>query len=231
MYSRGYLFCIIQESMKIIAIGSHLDDIEIGAGGTLSKLVQEGNEVKMLVMSESAFADFDGNMVRTREEAMREGHNAAEILGAGSIEILDFPNKDIPYNSTIVEVIDSCLTHFQPDLIFTHSPYDTHQDHHNTALASISAARYFNNVLFYEPFHPAGKSYMPYRPQIYFDISDTLEKKIAMLEAHESQLKRYGENWIKAIIGRAKLRGFECGVEHAETFECLRLKLSQFKIK
>ena len=216
--------------MKIIAIGAHLDDIEIGAGGALSKLVTEGDEVKMLVMSESSFADFDGHVLRTRDEAFEEGHKAAEILGTKDIEILDFPNKDIPYNSVIVEVIDSVLTRFNPDIIFTHSPYDTHQDHRNTALASISAARYFNNVLFYEPFHPAGKSYMPYRPQVYFDISETLEKKIAMLEAHRSQRVRYGDNWIKAIIGRAKFRGFECGAEHAETFECLRLKLSQFKI-
>jgi len=216
--------------MKIIAIGAHLDDIEIGAGGTLSKLIKDGNEVKMLVMSESAFADFDGNIIRTREQAMNEGHKASEILGAKFIEILDFPNKDVPYNSISVEIIDSNLTRFKPDLIFTHSPHDTHQDHRNTALATISAARYFNNILFYEPFHPAGKSYMPHRPQIYFDITETLEKKIAMLEAHESQLKKYGENWIKAMLGRAKLRGYECSADYAETFECLRLKLSQFKL-
>jgi len=216
--------------MKIIAIGAHLDDIEIGAGGTLSKLVEDGNEVKMLVMSESAFADFDGNVIRTREQAITEGHAAAGILGAGFIEILNFPNKDIPYNSISVEIIDSNLTSFKPDLIFTHSPHDTHQDHRNTALATISAARYFNNILFYEPFHPAGKSYMPHRPQIYFDITKTINKKIEMLEAHESQLKKYGKNWIRAMMGRASLSGYECGSDYAETFECLRLKLSQFKL-
>jgi len=216
--------------VKIIAIGAHLDDIEIGAGGTLSKLALDGNDVMMLIMSESSFADFDGNVIRTKEQAMEEGHKASKILGAKSIEILNFPNKDIPYNSTSVEAIDSNLTKFKPDLIFTHSPHDTHQDHRNTALATISAARYFNNILFYEPFHPAGKSYMPHRPQIYFDITETIENKIEMLKAHKSQFKKYGENWIKAILGRAKLRGYECGANHAETFECLRLKLSQFKL-
>ncbi len=211
--------------MNIIAIGAHLDDIELACGGTLARAVKNGHTVKMLVLTKSAYTNHDGVVLRTEEEALSEGKAAADELGVIDLEVLDFPVKDVPYNSHTVEAIDRVLCAFKPDIIFTHWMFDTHQDHRNVSLATISAARNFSNIFFYEPFPPSGRSYMPFKPQSYVDITHTLDDKIRSLKAHTSQYKKYGEHWIEATIGRARLRGFEHGYLYAETFEVLRNNL------
>ena len=79
----------------IVAIGAHLDDIELAAGGTLAKAVRDGHDVHMIVMSQSGYTDYNGKLMRTDENATREGQNAARVLGVKDLEILDFCNKDI----------------------------------------------------------------------------------------------------------------------------------------
>jgi LmbE family N-acetylglucosaminyl deacetylase len=77
----------------------------------------------------------------------------------------------------------------------------------------------------YESFPPSGRSYVAFKPQVYSDITDVLTLKIQSLKAHKSQYKKYGEMWIDAVIGRAQLRGWECGNKYAECFELLRSDL------
>ena len=85
--------------MKILAVGAHLDDIEIAAGGTLAKAIDYGHEVKALIMSRSGYTNREGSVQRTDEDAVKEGICALHILGIQNIEILEFPTKDIPFES------------------------------------------------------------------------------------------------------------------------------------
>ena len=212
-----------------MAIGAHFDDIEIACGGTLARNVAAGHTVMMLVMSDSGYSNFDGEVLRTSEQALEEGGSAAQILGVGNVQVLDFPTKDVPYNSSSVEAIEKSLRQFEPDIILTHWVFDTHQDHRNTGQATISAARNFNNILMYEPFPPSGRSYLPFQAQAYVDITDKISTKLDSLKAHHSQYVKYGkEHWLEAIKGRARLRGFECGHEYAEAFQALRIDLGSF---
>ncbi len=211
--------------MKILAIGAHLDDIELACGGVLAKAIKAGHTVKMVVMTDSAYSNFDGKVLRTEEEALREGKAAIAKLGVTDLVILKFPNKNIPYNGSTVEALDKIMSDFRPDYIFTHWVFDTHQDHKNTAQSTISAARYMYNIFMYEPIPPSGRSYAPFRAQAYFDISDSIDQKLDSLREHKSQHAKYGEQWIEAIEGRAKLRGFENGCKYAEAFEPVRLSI------
>ncbi len=208
-----------------MAVGAHLDDIELACGGVIAKAVKNGHTVKMVVMTDSSYANFDGTVLRTVEEAQREGRAAVARLGVTDLVILDFPNKNVPYNGSTVEALDKIMSEFRPDYIFTHWVFDTHQDHKNTAQATISAARYMYNIFMYEPIPPSGRSYSPFRAQAYFDISETIEDKLASLKEHKSQHAKYGEQWIEAIEGRAKLRGFENGCKYAEAFEAVRVSM------
>lgn len=212
--------------MKIIAIGAHLDDIELACGGTLARAIENDHEVMMLVLSESDYTNFKGDVLRTKETALTEGKQAAQVLGVENLVVLDHPTKDIPYHSTVVEQIEEHITDFKPDLIFTHWAFDTHQAHQGTALSTISAARRHSSILMYEPISPSGRSYVGYRPQLYIDITSCIDKKLASLKAHESQYQKYGENWIEAIEARARHRGFEGGYRFAESFEILRMGLT-----
>lgn len=214
--------------MKILAIGAHADDVELGCGGTLAKAVSNGHSVKVIIMSDSSYTNYHGTVLRTKEVAEKEALSALEKIGVDNKDVIvfDFPAKDVPYDSTTVEKINRVLDEYLPDLILTHWTFDTHQSHKNTSLATISAARNHNNILMYEPFPPSGRSYVAYRPQIYIDVTGYMDKKIESLKAHESQFNKYGEDWTDSIEGRAKMRGFESMVKHAETFEVLRYSLN-----
>lgn len=212
--------------MRIIAIGAHLDDIELACGGTLAKAVQGGAAVKMVVLSPSGYTYHDGRVMRQADEALAEGRQAAAVLGVDDLSVLDWPAKDIPYHSEVVEPLDRLITDFGPDLIFGHWPFDTHQAHQSTSLSTISAARYFNSILLYEPITPSGRSYVAFRPQVYSDISGFIDQKIESLKAHRTEYEKYGERWLEAVRARANHRGFEMGVEFAEAFEVMRLELS-----
>ena len=211
--------------MKIIAVGAHLDDIELACGGALARAVRSGHQVKMLVLSQSGYTHHDGRRMRENETAVAEGRAAAAILGVDDIEILEFPTKDIPYHSQVVEPLDRVISQFGPDIIFGHWPFDTHQAHQGTALSTISAARFFNSILLYEPITPSGRSYVAFRPQVYVDITEVVKLKIAALKAHQTEYLKYGPRWLEAVEARAVHRGFEMGCHYAEAFEVMRLEL------
>lgn len=211
---------------RILAIGAHLDDIELACGGTIAQALSKGHAVKMVVMSDSSFTGADGCMERAQDVAINEGKLAAEKLGVNDLEILDFPTKDVPYDSKTVSALDRIIAEFDPTLVLTHWPFDTHQAHRNTALSAISASRRLNSILNYEPFPPSGRSYVGFRPQVYIDITDFIDIKIMSMKAHKSQYDKYGEDWVEAIYGRARMRGYECGKKYAEVFEVVRIELS-----
>lgn len=212
--------------MKIFVVGAHLDDIELACGGTLAKAVEAGHQVKVLIMSKSGYTNFDGKLMRKDEDAVQEGINAMNVLGIKDIEILDFSTKDIPYESNVIEAIDSRMSEFNPDVIFTHHPFDTHQAHVGVSKSTISAARRKNTVFLFEPITPSGRSYVPFKPQMYVDISMTMDKKIESLKKHVTEYKKFGEEWITGVTCRAGFRGYEIGKEYAEAFEVLRCELS-----
>lgn len=213
--------------MKIMAIGAHLDDIEIACGGTLAKAVEAGHEVKVLIMSKSGYTNKEGQVQRSNDVAVREGVRALNTLGIQDIEILDFDTKDIPFCSQVVNPIDVSMSKFNPDIIFTHHPFDTHQAHEGVSKATIAAARRRNTVFFYEPITPSGRSYVAFKPTMYVDIESTLEKKIQSLKCHESEYNKFGaEDWVEGVRCRCGFRGYEIGAKFAEAFEILRLELS-----
>lgn len=220
--------------MKILAVGAHLDDIEIACGGTLAKAIKAGHQVKVLIMSKSGYTNKEGKTQRSDEIAVIEGTRALQRLGIQDIEILDFPTKDIPFRSDVVNAIDVCIGTYDPDSIFTHHPFDTHQAHVGTSNATIAAARRKNTVFFYEPITPSGRSYVAFRPQLYIDIESTLKDKLASLREHKSEYDKFGgEDWITGVMCRCGFRGYEIGKQYAEAFEILRIEFNldeKFKI-
>lgn len=213
--------------MKILAIGAHLDDIEIACGGTLAKAIKNGHDVKALIMSKSGYTNKAGSVQRTDDTAVEEGTRALQALGIKDIQILDFPTKDIPFQSDIINDIDLIMGDYDPDVIFTHHPFDTHQAHVGVSNSSIAAARRKNTVFFYEPITPSGRSYVAFRPQMYVDIEDTIDMKINALREHKSEYNKFGgEDWITGVHSRCGFRGYEIGKKYAEAFEVLRIELS-----
>ena len=213
--------------MKILVVGAHLDDIELACGGTIAKAIKNGHKVKTLIMSKSGYTNKEGSVQRSDAVAVKEGVNALKTLGVTDIEILDFPTKDIPFRSDVVNAIDVIMSDYDPDIIFTHHPFDTHQAHEGVAKATIAAARRKNTVFFFEPIQPSGRSYVAFKPDMYVGIDETIDTKIAALKKHKSEYNKFGgENWISGVKSRCGFRGYEIGKKYAEAFEILRLELN-----
>ncbi|WP_135606650.1 PIG-L deacetylase family protein [Methanococcoides sp. NM1] len=213
----------MRHTRNVLAIGAHADDVEIDCGGTVAKHVESGDNVILLVMAESSYTSYNGEVLRTKEEAALEEALGAKILGVELIN-LGFKTKEVPYSSESVEAINRVIDEYDIDTIYTHWSYDTHQDHRRTTQAVISAARYVNNIFMYEPEYPAGRSYMGFRNQYYVDISSTFDKKMEALKQHKSQVDKYGEDFfLRAVEAKARHRGYEIRSDYAECFEILRM--------
>ncbi len=213
--------------MKILVVGAHLDDIELACGGTIAKAIRNGHQVKTLIMSKSGYTNKEGQVQRSDDVAVKEGVEALRTLGVEDIEILDFETKDIPFRSDVVNAIDVVMAAYNPDVIFTHHPFDTHQAHEGVAKATIAAARRKNTVFFFEPIQPSGRSYVAFKPDLYVGIDETVDIKIEALKKHKSEYNKFGgEDWIQGVKSRSGFRGYEIGKKYAEAFEILRLELN-----
>jgi LmbE family N-acetylglucosaminyl deacetylase len=108
---------------KILLLGSHCDDIEIGCGGTLLKLVKQIKqpEIFWVVMSSDN---------RRKKEALASARAFLESVKLKKIVIKDFKNGFFPFaGSEIKEYFEKLKNTISPDLIFTHYRHDLHQDH------------------------------------------------------------------------------------------------------
>lgn len=209
---------------RILAIGAHLDDVELGCGGVLALAARRQYPVAVVVVTRSSYVGL--STVRGREDAVREGRAALQVLGLAEPIELDYPTMDIPDTSDVVMRIERVINEFEPTVIFTHDVFSTHQDHRRTGWSSLSAGRKVPSILAFESMTPSASLPRPFRPQLYVDVSVTIEQKLEAIRRHDTQVRRYGNEWIRAISARATLRGWEARVDYAEAFEVLRLTCS-----
>ena len=202
------------QTMNILAIGAHPDDIEYGCAGTLIKYVERGHRIFLLVLTKGE----EGGEGEIRQ---REQNAAAEVIGAQQVFWGDYHDTQLPLNKELIDKIEEVIATVQPDLILVNHGDDTHQDHRILTRATLSATRYVRNVLFFEV--PTTQNF---NPQIFVDISDTLERKFQVLEAHASQaMKTNIEDMyiVELAQANATFRGIQGRVKFAEAFAPLRL--------
>ena len=197
--------------MKVLAIGAHPDDIELGAGGTIARHVKEGDEVHFLVIT-------SGEQSGTRLERESEAKESARVLKIKSIKFGGVPDTRVTDGIETIMVIENVINEIKPDRIYTQCTKDRHQDHRNAARATFSAARRVAEIFSYE----TPESYPSFAPECYVQITDTISQKIlAMKKFRSQQNKRFFE--ADAIKGLAQFRGYQVGVPYAEAFEVIRL--------
>lgn len=202
------------KTMTILAVGAHPDDIEFGCGGTLIKYTEKGHRLFLLVMT-------GGGMGAPKATRTQEQMDAKAILGAEEVIWGIYEDTQLIVDQEIISNIENVISEVKPDFIFCHFPDDTHQDHRHLSQATITAARYIRNVLFYE-----GPTTQNFDPHVFVDISNTLEKKIDALEAHRSQITKTnieGLSIIEIARSSANFRGIQGRVKYAEAFQSLRL--------
>ena len=184
--------------MRVLAVGAHPDDLEILCGGTLVRFVREGHEV---VMCHATRGD-RGSYVHTSEEIARirseEARRAAEICGAeytalglrdGEINAADPAQRRL-----VVDLVREA----RPDLIITHYPRD-YMSYHDEISKLVFDCSFHATLPLFETGKPHHALVTPiyymetvmgvgFLPAEYVDVTGTIDVKVAMLEAHQSQL-------------------------------------------
>ena len=211
---------------NILAIGAHPDDIEFGCFGTLKKHKNQGDNVTLLVMTQSDVKDsHTGNITRDSITSKKEAIESSELLDA-ELVLGPFQDTKVPFNSKSVDFIEKVIKKKEINWIYTHWAGDTHQDHINTLRATMAAARLVKNVLCYEQV-PLPRITTTYPVANYYvDITDNIDFKLKACQCHKSQIKKFKEhgfNILSNIVTLANFRGTQCGLKHAEAFNVLKI--------
>jgi LmbE family N-acetylglucosaminyl deacetylase/CheY-like chemotaxis protein len=161
----------------VMAIGAHPDDVEIGVGGILIDHVAKGDRVVILTLT-------GGEAGGDTSERAKEAQRAAELIGA-TLELRNLPDRSVSEGAVTIGTIEQVIAAYGPDMIYTHTSKDMHQDHRNVHLATLVAARQVPNLFCYQ----APSSTIEFRPNLYVEIADQLERKLEVLQAYRSQVE------------------------------------------
>jgi len=201
--------------LRVLCLGAHSDDIEIGCGGTLLQLkkAHPGLQLHWVVLSASG----------TRKE---EAAKSAELFTAGcesEIDLKEFRDRYLPYDGASVKMFfDELKNRVQPDLIFTHWSGDAHQDHRLTSELTWNTFRN-HFILEYEiPKYDGDLG----RPNLFVPLDTSIceEKVSRLLTAFESQSsKRWFDR--ETFLGLMRIRGLEANASsgYAEAFHARKV--------
>lgn len=189
--------------MRILVLAPHTDDMELGCGGTVSRMVGEGHEVREIIFSWLG----DGILYK-------EATESAKLLGV-KVKFCEYPVRNIwEYRQYILEGL---VKEKKPDIVFLPAMQDVHQDHQVITMEGIRAFKY-SSILGYElpwnNFTWDGKGFIGLA---WKDV----EKKIEAIKIYKSQSERVYAN-PDIITGLARLRGVQAGMEYAESFQVIK---------
>jgi LmbE family N-acetylglucosaminyl deacetylase len=205
---------LLKENGRVLAFGAHPDDLEVGAGGLLARLSQEGAEVMMAVVSIPA------NVEQRRKEA----HAGADVIDADLRILFDEkPQRveDIPMHE-LVRRMDQVVGDWRPDLVITHSAYDLHWDHGLVNRATVSALRRTPCDLLAFLSSPEMNAQSRAIGQCFADITLTMDAKLDAIRAHESQVPKLD---LESSRDLARAMGRISGYQYAEAYEALRVRV------
>lgn len=205
---------LLKENGRVLAFGAHPDDLEVGAGGLLARLSQEGAEVTMAVVS----------IPNNNEQRRKEAHAAAEILDVDVFILFDEKPcrvEDIPMHE-LVRRFDQIVGDVRPDLVITHSAYDLHWDHGLVNRATVSALRRTPCDLLAFLSSPEMNAQSRAIGQCFADITTTIDTKIAAIKAHVSQVPKLDLDSSRDL---ARAMGRISGYQYAEAYEALRVRV------
>ena len=202
---------------RVLVLAPHTDDGELGCGGTISRMVEEGREVYYAAFStaaESVPPPFPSDIL---EKEVREG---TKVLGipAANLLVYKYKVRHLPHmRQEILEELVRMKREIDPATVFLPSAQDLHQDHQTVHIEGLRAFKTVT-VLGYEL--PWNNLSFDYR---HFCVltREHVQTKIAALRCYQSQQHRpYTQE--EFIWSWARTRGGQIMVEYAEAFDVLR---------
>ena len=202
---------------RALVLAAHADDGELGCGGTLAKLIEQGIEIRYVAFSlceESVPEGFP------RDVLAAELREACRSIGIppDHLTVFRYPVRRFPqYRQDILENLIQIRQEFQPTLVLLPAPTDVHQDHQVVYQEGVRAFKQVS-ILGYElPWNN-----LTFTASAFVHLEERhVESKLAALRHYRSQHHR--SYWREDLVrGLARVRGAQAGVDYAEAFHVIR---------
>lgn len=220
---------------KILVVAAHPDDEVLGVGGSIARWVRKGWDVKIAILGEGATSRYNKRKkVNRLEDLKRQAIKAAKILGAEEPHFFNLPDNrfDSLDIIDIIKPIEKLINSYHPDIVATHFRGDLNIDHRRTAEAVLVATRPAGGfmpekVLSFEVPSSTGWNFHnnlnAFNPNIFINISKTLDLKIKAMEAYEDEIRSFPHpRSSESLKARAIYWGSVSGLSAAEPFMLLR---------
>jgi LmbE family N-acetylglucosaminyl deacetylase len=190
---------------RAMVIFAHPDDAEIGSGGVIARWVAAGCEVTYVLCTDGQAGTADRSLTPAELARKRadEQHAAAEFMGVKHVVMLGYPDGGLEDTRELLGDIVRAIRRYQPHTVFVHDPYRIkgfqHRDHRKAGLATTDAVYPYARDHLHYPEHITQEGLEPHKvrelwywgmdePDVIVDITDSIDRQIAALVRHESQV-------------------------------------------
>ncbi len=225
------------ETKRVLVIGAHPDDPEFGCAGTMAKWAAEGKEIAYVLLTSGDKGSHNPEIAPGAVAAMREKEQAAaaQELGVQEVLFLHYADGVLENTMDLRRRLTELIRQRQPQIVFTIDPwrhYQLHPDHRaagQAALDAIYAAREW--YIFPEQLVDGVQPWRVQEVYLFWtdnadyweDITCCLDRRIAALKRHQSQVGDRGAQLEERIRQWTKSMGEKPGYEYAEAFKKLTL--------
>jgi len=227
---------------NVLVICAHPDDPDFGVAGTVACWASQGAKVTYVIVTDGSKGSPEPDMTRDKLIQLREDEQrkAAKILGVAEVIFLRQPDGEIRNTHELQEMIVRLIRKHKPDVLVTHDPtariinnaYLNHLDHREVGDAVLDSAFPLARDRLNFPEHEKERL-EPHKvfdifllftnePNYWVDITDTIDKKIAALKEHKSQIGD-PDQLEERILERARQRAEKVSFEFAEIFRRIQL--------
>jgi LmbE family N-acetylglucosaminyl deacetylase len=223
--------------MKVLVVAAHPDDEVLGCGATMARLANEGHEVHIAIMGEGITSRHVGRQEADADQLARlhqHAHAAANKVKAKAVQLFKLPDNrlDTVPLLEVVKLVEDLVENLKPEVIYTHHPGDLNIDHGVVHRAVLTATRPMvgqpvRDIYAFEV--PSSTEWAfqrvepAFRPNVFMDVSATLETKIQAMGCYESEARKFphprSPEALRAIAARW---GSVVGFQAAEAFELVR---------
>lgn len=221
----------------VLVVAAHPDDEVLGCGGTIPLLAAEGRDVHVAILGEgvtSRFVERAGAHELLLDDLQTDSRKAGQLLGAVEVHLFGLPDNrfDTVAALDVVKIVEELVAAIGPELVFTQHGGDLNVDHAvlfravlaaTRPMAGVSVKRVYGYEVASSTEWAFGQFEPVFRPNVFVDVSATIETKVAAMECYRSESRPFPHpRSPEALRAAARRWGSVVGVEAAEAFQLVR---------
>ncbi|HBM79634.1 MAG TPA: PIG-L family deacetylase [Clostridiaceae bacterium] len=217
-----------RKHIHIMAIGAHIGDMELTAGGVLAKHYLLGDKVTLVHLTAGEKGNPPTKTVdEYRTQKIAEANKFAKMIGGEAI-VLNYKDGELPDNDTVRFEVCDIIRKYKPDILITHWKNSMHKDHALTYKIVLDA-QFYAGIKGFEREYPAHFAAGPYfaenwedpydfKPYVYVNISEGYDLWMKALKCHWFVTNSTSFKYLEYYDALSRVRGLQIRKERAEAF-------------